>query len=118
MWMTICITFGIRGPAGVNDLFGLWLRSFPNKKRGQVLIVVAPFCWALWLCRNEMVFQRSKSKLILQVMFKGSFWIRSWSILSKEKERCILKEGCRWLETVALDFFNRSGWNTRKQIMG
>jgi hypothetical protein len=50
----------------------LWslLRSFSKKKqRNQVLIGVAVFCWALWL--------------------SGTFWIRSWSLLSKEEERSI-----------------------------
>jgi hypothetical protein len=45
-----------------------------------VLIGVAAFCWAMWICRNELVFHRAKSKSILQV-FLETFWIRSWSIL-------------------------------------
>jgi hypothetical protein len=117
LWMTISITFGIRTPANCINLFGPWLRSFSNKQRNQVLIGVAAFCWALWLCRNEVVFQRSNFKTILQVIFRGAFWIRSRSILSKEEERNILKQGCRWLETMALEFFNKSGWNVRKRIM-
>jgi hypothetical protein len=117
MWMTISITFGIRTSANCINLFGTWLRSFSNKQRNQVLIGVAAFCWALWLCRNEVVFQRSNFKTILQVIFRGAFWIRSRSILSKEEERNILKQGCRWLETMALEFFNKSGWNVRKRIM-
>jgi hypothetical protein len=63
------------------------------------------------------VFQRSNFNSILQVMFRGTYWIRSWSILSKDEERNILKEGCRWLETMALEFFNKSGWNIWKWIM-
>jgi hypothetical protein len=68
-----------------------------------VTVGVAAFCWALWLSRNDVVFQKSKSKSILQVMFRGTFWIRSWSILSREEGRSILKEGCRLLETCALE---------------
>jgi hypothetical protein len=101
MWMTISFTFGIRAPTTVTNLFGPWLISFSNKQRNQVLIGVAAFCWALWLCRNEIVFQRSKCVSILQVMFRGAFWIRTWSILSEEEEMNILKEGCRSLETMS-----------------
>jgi hypothetical protein len=50
----------------------LWLRSFFHKHKNQVLINVVAFCWALWLNRNEVVFQRSKSKSILQDMFRGN----------------------------------------------
>jgi hypothetical protein len=113
MWTTISITFGIRAPAKITNLFGPWLRSFSVKQRNQELIGAAAFCWALWLCRNEVLFQRSKFKSILQVMFRGTFWIRSWSILSKEEEKSILKEGSPWLETMPLEFFNKSGWNVK-----
>jgi hypothetical protein len=36
-------------------------------------------------------------------MFRGTFWIGSWSILSRGEGRCILMEGCRCLETCALE---------------
>jgi hypothetical protein len=58
MWTTISITFGIRAPAKITNLFGPWLRSFSVKQRNQELIGAAAFCWALWLCRNKVVFQR------------------------------------------------------------
>jgi hypothetical protein len=81
-----------------------------------VLVGLAALCWALWISRNDMVFQKSQNKSILQVMFRGTFWIRSWSILSKEDGRSILKEGCRMLQTVALEIFHKSGWNALKRI--
>jgi hypothetical protein len=81
-----------------------------------VLIGLAAICWALWISRNDLVFQKSQYKSILQVIFRGTFWIRSWSVLSKEDGRIILKEGCRALETVALEFFHKSGWNVLKRI--
>jgi hypothetical protein len=98
------------------NLFDPWLTSFSHKQRALVLIGVAAFCWALWLSRNEVVFQKSKSRSFLQVMFRGTFWIRSWSILSREEGRNALKEGCLWLETIALEFFKGSGWNFLKRI--
>jgi hypothetical protein len=98
------------------NLFDPWLTSFSHKQRALVLIGVAAFCWALWLSRNEVVFQKSKSRSFLQVMFRGTFWIRSWSILSREEGRNALKEGCLWLETIALEFFKGSGWNVLKRI--
>jgi hypothetical protein len=116
MWSAISITFGIKQPANTSHLSGPWLRSFSHKQRNLVLVGVATFYWALWLSRNDVVFHKSKSKTILQVMFRGTFWIRSWSILSKEEDGLILKEGSRWLETIALEFFNKSGWNVLKRI--
>jgi hypothetical protein len=116
MWFAISVTFGIKTPTSTVNLLGPWLASFPHKQRTLVLVGIAAFCWALWLCRNDVVFQKSKSKSFLQVMFRGTYWIRSWSILSKEEGKKNLREGCRWLEIVAMELFKRSGWNTVKRI--
>jgi hypothetical protein len=116
MWSAISVTFGITKPANMANLFGSWLRSFSHKQRALVIVGVAAFCWALWLSRNDVVFQKSKSKSILQVMFRGTFWIRSWSILSREEGKRILKEGCLWLETCALEFIKSSGWSVFRRI--
>jgi hypothetical protein len=117
MWGVICFTFGITKLVDVGHLHGPWLRSFSNKQRNLVLIGLAALCWALWISRNDLVFHKSQYKSILQVMFRGTFWIRNWSILSKEDGRLILKDGCRLLETVALEVFHKSGWNTLKHII-
>jgi hypothetical protein len=117
MWMTLSFSFGFRMPASMVNLLGPWLRSFSNKQRNKVLVGVAAFCWVVWLCRNEVVFQRSNFNSVLQVMFRGTYWIRNWSILSKDEERNISKECCRWLEIMTLEFFHKNGWNVRKWTM-
>jgi hypothetical protein len=81
-----------------------------------VLIGLAVICWALWINRNDLVFQKSQIKSILQVIFRGMFWIRSWSVLSKQDGRAILKDGCRALEAAALEIFHKFGWNALKRI--
>jgi hypothetical protein len=49
-------------------------------------------------------------------MFRRTHWIRSWAILSKEEGRIILREGCRWVEIVAMEIFHKSGWNALGRI--
>jgi hypothetical protein len=36
-----------------------------------VLIGLAAICWALWIGRNDLVFQKSQFKSILQMIFMG-----------------------------------------------
>jgi hypothetical protein len=36
-----------------------------------VLIGLAAICWALWISRNDLVFQKSQYKSILQVIYLG-----------------------------------------------
>jgi hypothetical protein len=70
LWRIIRCTFGIMKPVSIGHLFGLWLRSFSNKQRNLVLVGLAALCWALWISRNDMVFQKSQKKPFLQVMFR------------------------------------------------
>jgi hypothetical protein len=63
-----------------------------------------------------LIFQKSQHKSILQVIFRGTFWIRSWYVLSKQDGRIILKEGCCALQVVALEVFHKYGWNALKRI--
>ena len=49
-------------------------------------------CWAIWLSRNDVVFNRTSTNFFLQAVFRGSYWIRDWSLLFKEEERNELKE--------------------------
>jgi hypothetical protein len=71
-----------------------------------VLLGVAAVCWAIWLCRNNVVFQRSKPNSCLQVIFRSAFWIRSSSILSKEEDKTNLLIGSRRLETMSSEVFD------------
>jgi hypothetical protein len=116
VWGCVAFAFGISKPINLQHLFGPWLRSFSKQQRNLVLIGMAALCWAIWISRNDLVFNKSHYKSILQVIFRGVFWIRSWSVLSNEEGRKVLKFGCLKLETVALAFFHVSGWNTFKRI--
>ena len=43
--------------------------------------------WAIWLSRNDVVFNRNTTNSFMQVIFKG--WIKSWLLLLKKKRRAI-----------------------------
>jgi hypothetical protein len=81
------------------------------------VIGVAALCWAIWISRNELVFNKSQYVSILQVIFRGVFWIRSWAILSNDDGRNNLKAGGLLLESVALAFFHGPGWSILKRIV-
>jgi hypothetical protein len=86
-------------------------------KQANLMIGVTALCWAIWISRNDLVFNKSQYVSILQVVFRGVFWIRSWAILSKDDGGNSLKAGGLLLESVALAFFHGSGWNTLKRIV-
>jgi len=80
------------------------------------MVGIAAMCWALWLNRNDMIFQKATANSFLQVIFRGAYWIRQWSQLSKEEEKGALMEGCQRLEVGALHLFSGHAWKNRRRI--
>jgi hypothetical protein len=57
VWGLVHITFGIHPPLNTNDLFNTWsnILGGGGVKR-QLLAAALAFCWAIWLSRNDIVF--------------------------------------------------------------
>jgi hypothetical protein len=115
VWNTLFITFNIQPPKSTSHMFGSWITRFAPGIRNQILVGIAAICWVLWLNRNDAVFQNLVINSYLQVILRGTFWIRQWSSLYKEEERRMMKEGCRHLEGVALQFFGFHQWKNHKR---
>jgi hypothetical protein len=116
VWNILFITFNIQPPKSTSHMFGSWIRRFAPRLRKQMIVGIAAICWVLWLNRNDAVFQNIIANSYLQVIFRGTYWIRQWSLLSKEEERRMMKDGCRQLEGVALQFFGSCDWKNQKRI--
>jgi hypothetical protein len=110
-------TFGIQPPTSVNDLFNAWLSQFDTKLLNIVLVGVSALLWSLWLCRNDMVFNKTNSISILQVVFRSTYWARTWSMLLKDEEsQEALKLGCRRWEMIAREILTKFGWRYASRI--
>ena len=109
LWRMCHIALGIDPPLGTSNLFGTWSQ---NGGQGNLLLFgAAGFCWALWLSRNDVIFKKTRPKSFLQVLFKGTHWLRLWAKLQRSEERTqMIVEGCRRIETVALHVFASFGW--------
>ena len=116
VWGSVRMVFGIQPPSNVTNMLGSWLRSFSVKLRKQLLVGAVALCWAIWLCRNDAIFCRSTPNLYLQVIFRGTFWARRWSLLSKKEEMNFITKNCGRMEGVMLEFFAKQGWNFRRRI--
>lgn len=111
VWNSVGLAFGIQAPTSIDNLLGSWLRGFPPKLRKQVLVGMVALCWAIWLNRNDAVFCRKFPNSYLQVIFRGTFWARHWSQLSKEEAKDSITKKCRRLESVIMELFAKHGWN-------
>ena len=97
-------------------MFNGWLIGLNKKLMYKILVGASAVCWAIWLSRNNMVFNNSRVATSLQVIFRGTHWIRFWALLQKENERPQVTLGCRVLETTAMEFFASNGWSFSYRI--
>ena len=112
----VYILFGIQPPASISDLLSSWLRNYSVKLRKQILVRASALCQAIWLSRDDFVFQRNIPNSYLQVIFRGTYWTRCWSQLSKEEEEKSIKNSCLTMESAVMEFFSKFGWNFRTRI--
>jgi hypothetical protein len=102
-------------------LFCIFLRranAGGYKNRKLILTGAAALIWALLTSRNDLVFDNSPIKTYLQVLFRGTYWLRQWMKLQRREEAGkMLKQACGLLETLAMQIFAKFGWRFRNRII-
>ena len=86
------------------------------KKKKIILVGVAALFWAIWLCRNDLVFKKTETISFLQALFRGTYWLRFWRLLQKEETREDIKLVCQNLEVVAMELFAKKGWRFNHRL--
>jgi hypothetical protein len=98
-------------------MFSTWTNQFGGKLKRQILVGASAFCWAIWLSRNDVVFDKSPIKTFIQVLYRGTYWLRFWSQLERNDQyKEDITMACRKLETVALQIFVDHGWRFSNRI--
>src|SRR6266498_155983 len=110
IWRAIQVSFGISPPSGAQHMLSTWLRGVPKKLKLLILVGASSICWAIWLSRNDLVFDKGVVPSYMQVIFRGTHWIRFWSLLQQEEDRTVMKTSCRMLETMVMEIFAVNGW--------
>ena len=116
LWRTVHIAFNITPPNSVTTLFGTWLTGIEPELARHIRVGVCALLWTIWTCRNDLVFNRTSCIHFLQVIFRATAVIRSWSLLTPmEAMEHLVTGSIRW-EMVARDIFNRFGWRSCNRI--
>ena len=116
LWRTIHVTFNITPPLTISHLFDNWLAGVEPKSAAHIRVGACALFWSLWNCRNDVAFNRQTITNFLQVIFRASTWIRTWSLLSRADHRAHMDIGCSRWEMVARDTYNRFGWRSNNRI--
>jgi hypothetical protein len=116
-WRALLTAFGLSIPRDMEHVAGNWLMGFSKHDKSLIMTGVAAMLWALWLSRNEVVFDRDNPKTYMQVIYRGTYWCRSWALLQRHevaKEKLV--HACRHLEKVAMMVFAHYGWRFSNRI--
>lgn len=94
LWQTIHIAFNLPPPTSSTNMFGNWLVGMHPKLKSRIRVGICALLWAVWNTHNDCIFNRTKVSNFLQVIFKASSWIHTWSLLHKEEDRAPTVFGC------------------------
>ena len=98
-------------------MFDSWLSNQSKNIRNLIWVGVASLCWAIWRCRNDIIFNKIKVNLILQVIFRGMYWLCFgmywlcfWAQLQRDEQaKNTLSLMSKNIEMIALELSN-GGW--------
>ena len=102
-------------PCSVAIFFGNWLCGIDHKFRILIRVGALDIIWSLWLCRNDMVFNDKISSPV-QVIYRCTHLLRSWSSLHHVELRDLFTEVCTRLEGAVRDIFTPHGWQRNLRI--
>jgi hypothetical protein len=110
------VSFNLSSPTSIHNIFLDWLEGINRKLKSKIIVGASALCWAIWLSRNDIVFNKTVSPFYLQAIFRGTYWTGFWSRLQKEEDRQFMKMGCETIETVAMEVFARHDWSFSNRI--
>jgi hypothetical protein len=111
VWRVIQVYFNITPPLNIHHMFTEWMQGVEKKLRYKILVELCTLCWAMWLSRNDVVFDKMWVSNPMQVIFHGMYWIWLWTLLQKVEHRPQIIWRCRMLETTVMEIFASNGWN-------
>jgi hypothetical protein len=98
-------------------IFGSWLHGVHLKVKNLIITGVAALCWAIWISRNDLVFNKTPMVTYLQVLFRATHWLRFWRYLQRVEDQEIIKETCRRIKVASMQFFfSYYGWSFTNSI--
>jgi hypothetical protein len=65
-----------------------------RKKFKPWISLIGGVCWAIWIIRNDWVFENILVKSPLYVVYKSLSFIQKWRILLKEEDQELLGGWC------------------------
>ena len=85
LWRLTSVVFNLPMPLNVNHMFTHWLNGLRKQRKHQALVGACAILWAIWLTRNDITFNCAWVSSSLQVLFRGTYWIRVLGTAAKRR---------------------------------
>ena len=108
VWSIIQVASGLSQLHSVSSMFGSWLCGLSKELKSLALLGAAATCWSLWLCRNDLVFEKKRSSSPLQVIYSIIYWFRTQAILQKPTSQDLVVAATQQLARVTKKFFTQA----------
>jgi hypothetical protein len=116
IWMIVYLATGLTPPNSVSYMFRNWLHFLDDKMKKITMAGVAALCWAIWRCRNDIIFNNTKYSSFMQATFMKNYWLCFWVWL---QHGSTTKDFIRWMssyiEAIALQMTNM-GWKHHNRL--
>jgi len=90
-------------------MFGGWLSNQNKRIRNLIWVGVAAIYWAIWRCRNDVIFNQMKSNSIMQVISEEHTGYELGPRCSMMRQPQTHSQLSKKLEVIALELSNK-GW--------
>jgi hypothetical protein len=98
-------------PKNTKELCGSWMKGPKNKSTNLLLFGCGAVFWAIWRTRNDWCFGKKNLLDPSNVVFLCCFWLDSWAIRQKEKEKRMVVQGSKIIRKIASEVLCRAyGW--------
>jgi hypothetical protein len=77
-----------------------------NKKdKAYIRTGVSAIYWSIWISRNDIIFNKQRGTIFLQVILRATHWLQLWTYMLPEDQRGIMVTGCDRLLEVTQDCY-------------
>ena len=103
-WSLVSIVVNADCRPGSFPQFWVWANKFMPCHKKLHMIGLAAICWALWLTRNAISFERKKCRSLTEIICLAVSFISYWAGLQNPSFKMVLEAGTEALKNTALFF--------------
>jgi hypothetical protein len=117
IWRIVYLATSLSPSKSISHMFGNWLHILDDKMKKITMAGVAALCWAIWRCRNDIIFNKSKYSSFMQATFRGTYCLRFWAQLQHDNtKKDFLRRMSSDIEVIVLQMANM-GWKHHNRLL-